>query len=139
MKKKPPKKTSLKRRATSSTESVAKLKQTIAAQAQEIREALQREAATSEILRVIASSPADLQPVLDTMASMRARLCERTRRYCCDIWPTNKACCHFESEYGATGMEKSRPKQSRQSSVVTAPGACGNRAIERFTCTILLR
>ena len=75
MKKKPPKKTSPKRRATSSTESVAKLKQTIAAQAQEIREALQREAATSEILRVIASSPADLLPVLNTIAENAALLC----------------------------------------------------------------
>ena len=43
MNKKPSKKTSLKRRATSSTESVAKLKQTIAAQAQEIREGAERQ------------------------------------------------------------------------------------------------
>ena len=75
MNKKPPKKTSPKRRATDSTESVAKLKQTIAAQAREIREALQRETATGEILRVIANSRTDLQPVLNTIAENATRLC----------------------------------------------------------------
>ena len=75
MNKKPPKKTSPKRRATSSTESVAKLKQTIAAQAREIREGAEQQAATREILRVIANSPTDLQPVLNTIAENAALLC----------------------------------------------------------------
>ena len=75
MKKKPLKKTSGNRRAISSAESVAKLKQTIAAQAQEILEAAKHQAATSEILRVIASAPTDIQPVLDAVAESAARLC----------------------------------------------------------------
>jgi two-component system, NtrC family, sensor kinase len=76
MNKKASKKSTMKRRSSSSGDSVAELKKTITAQAREIREGVEQQTATSEILRMIARAPGDLQSVMDTIAENAARLCD---------------------------------------------------------------
>jgi GAF domain-containing protein/anti-sigma regulatory factor (Ser/Thr protein kinase) len=54
----------------------ARLFQALEARNQDLTRALERETATGGILRAIAGSPTDLQPVLDTVAESAARVCE---------------------------------------------------------------
>src|SRR5262249_40409926 len=57
-----------------------------------LTESLDQQTATSEILRIIASSPTDLQPVLDAMAESAARLCSA---YDADIFQLDDDMLHL--------------------------------------------
>ena len=56
--------------------SSAGLDKKVALLARERDEALEQQAAITDILRVIADSPSDVQPVLDSVARHAARICE---------------------------------------------------------------
>jgi signal transduction histidine kinase/HAMP domain-containing protein len=56
-------------------ESYATLEQKVEDRTRELSEALEQQTATSEILRVISSSPTDVQPVLETVVAAAASAC----------------------------------------------------------------
>jgi GAF domain-containing protein len=62
-----------------------------------LAEALDQQAATSEILRVISRSPTDVQPVFDTIAKSAARLCDAQF---CHVFRFDGKLIHFEAHHG---------------------------------------
>src|SRR5262249_9087880 len=75
---------------------------------QELKESLEQQTATSEILGVIASSPADIQPVLNVVAENAARLCDATDAA---IWRTEGDTFWLVASYGWVRIF--RPEEAR--------------------------
>jgi two-component system, NtrC family, sensor kinase len=74
---------------------------------QELKESLEQQTATSEILGVIASSPRDIQPVLDVVAENAARLCDATDAA---IWRVDGETLRSVAHYGSVPLvENQRP------------------------------
>ena len=76
----------------------------------DLTEALEQQTATSEILRVIASSPTDIQPVLDAIASSAAQLCEANDAL---IDRVDGEVLEHAAAYGPMPMAESRRPLSR--------------------------
>src|SRR5262249_19212 len=79
---------------------------------QEPKEKLEQQTATSEILGVIASSPTDIQPVLDVVAENAARLCEATDA---SIWRIDGDVFQRWARYGSIPIQVAAPAISRDS------------------------
>jgi signal transduction histidine kinase/CheY-like chemotaxis protein len=69
----------------------------IAALSRELGESLEQQAATSEILHIISSSPNDAQRVFDTIAKSAARLCGAQF---CHVFRFDGELVHFAAEHG---------------------------------------
>ena len=87
----------------------------------ELKESLEQQTATSEILGVIASSPTDIQPVLDVVAENAARLCERRR---CSNPRVDGDMIWLAAHYGPM------PSRERKTSLVDEPWVCGRAMID---------
>src|SRR5262249_21360783 len=63
----------------------------------DLKDALEQQAATSEVLRVISSSPSNAQPVFDAIAKSAARLC---KAQFCHVFRFDGRLVHFEATHG---------------------------------------
>ena len=93
------KKTKAKPRSASSKKSRSEEAQTVEGLRRELAEALEQQAATSDILRMIARSPGDLQSVMDAIAENAARLCDASDAL---VWRIDGTTRQLASHFGAT-------------------------------------
>jgi PAS domain S-box-containing protein len=98
----------------------------------DLSETLAQQTATSDILRVISSSPTDIQPVFDTIAQSAARLCEAEL---CFVYRFTGERLHFVAQHGLTpdGVEAIRRAWPRPPDRGSAAGrSVLNAAVEHI-------
>ena len=97
----------------------------------ELAEATEQQIATGEILRVIASSPTDIQPVLDVVAENAARLCDANDALIYRVDGDT-----LQSSGGYTGKYHVGAKAATLHDEVRPPAGRSSTA-KRFTCMTL--
>jgi GAF domain-containing protein len=95
---------------------------------QELKESLEQQTATSEILGVIASSPTDIQPVLDVVAENAARLCDANDAA---IWRADGDKFWLVASYGSIPIHRREEFRS-----MNRHGPLGRAMIDRETIHI---
>ncbi|MBI4611442.1 MAG: GAF domain-containing protein [Candidatus Rokubacteria bacterium] len=108
-------------------ESYANLEQKVDARTRELSDALERQTATGEVLRIISSSPTDIQPVLTSVAENAARLCAADDA---QIFRVDGPVLQLAASYGDMPVSKT----AREEGMPVARGVAGGRAVlERRT------
>jgi len=79
------------------TRELADMQKRLVESQQHLAEALEQQTATSEVLRLISSSPNDVHPVFDTIVRSAARLCKA--RFCW-VFRFDGRLIHFAAEHG---------------------------------------
>src|SRR5262249_28444930 len=90
----------------------------------ETREALEQQTATAEILRVISSSPTDVQPTFDAIAESAVRVCGAASG---GVVRYDGSLIHFVAHYGWTPHELAAVEQVFP--IAPGPGSVTARAI----------
>ena len=109
-------------------QAVNDLERRLAQAERQLAEALERQAATDEVLRVIASSPGELQPVLDAIVQTAARLCSAEYSF---IVKSADHRCHLVA---ANRVETEHIKYLARNSVpIDRTSVTGRVALERAT------
>jgi two-component system, NtrC family, sensor kinase len=97
----------------------------------ELRESLQQQTATAEVLNVISQSPGELQPVVDTIVEIAARLCQADRSF---IWKLDEGIFHLAA---INEIDEAFAKYAREHPHRPHPGTVAGRSVlERRTVHI---
>ena len=114
-----PRRTTVKKTTANQTKGLQSVKR-------ELADALEQQAATSEILRMIAGSPAELQSTLDAIARIAARLCDATDTA---VWRVDGALLRLAAHFGPISMQVGQG----QGDLVTAGTPPGRAVLDRQT------